>query len=628
MTPYPSHFTGKKSHIRWLLVALVLALLQGCGERADRPNILIIMLDDFGYNDLAINNNSDSPTPELDDIARSGMRFTRHYTESSCSPTRAALLTGQYPARLGFHPNGAGIAHEVDTLPDVLAANGYTTHMVGKWHSGDAHRESRPEHQGFQQWFGFTNQLYLAGPDANGGYRRARPTYRNPWLETESGQLRQYKGHLTDILTQRAQQVISSARQPWFIYLAYFAPHTPIQPAARFAQRFDASKRGRYQALKAQVDTAIGALRQQLAEADQLENTIIAVLGDNGGTAKDYPSNLPFAGEKVGYQEGGVRPPLLLSWPARWAPEQTFNKTVSVIDLFPTLLAALKIDSPPQLDGVDFLAPYPQRRLYWYSHHSADLDRFSVLSEDGKWRLNSFFTPPLRLTSEANFTLADAPNDWSRAPATGKQLLVEYQHWLEDTTISRLHPDEQTAKIHAYIGDAFRRTPIASTHTLGIGFRVNDFRIDKGAAAEGAQQPLAYQQGYVSYSYNPGAEQLEIMVDGHATQLDVALQPNTCHSLVVTSNLQKNNMIIFSAESRSEQAIYVDGQLVSQRSYRNPVLSKASPRNALVVTTDTQADVYMPATSQPVISTRALNKGMINAKLHPELLAECESKQY
>ena len=620
MYRYLTFFAGRRQ-LSLLATALLIALIQGCSRQPDKPNILIVVLDDFGYNDLAINNGSDSPTPVLDDIARSGMRFTRHYTESSCSPTRAALLTGQYPARHGFHPNGAGIAHEVQTLPDVLAANGYATYMVGKWHSGDAHRESRPEYQGFQHWFGFINQLYLAGPDANGDYRRARPTYRNPWLETETGELTQYKGHLTDILTQRAQQIISSTPQPWFMYLAYYAPHTPIQPAARFAQRFEDSKRGRYQALIAQVDTALGEIRQQLAATGQLENTIIAVLGDNGGTAKDYPSNLPFAGEKVFYQEGGVRTPLLLSWPAHWAPHKTVGKAVSVIDLYPTLLAALNIVAPPQLDGVNFLKPYAPRSLFWYSHHGADLDRFSVLSADGKWRLNNFFKPPIQLTSEANFTLTDAPNDWSRAPATGEELLSEYQRWLEDSTISRLRPDQQTADVQSYVSDAFRRTPIASTHTLGIGFRVNE-----NAVTEGAPQPLASQQGYLNFSYNPNVKQFNITVDDHQTQLKLALQPNTCHSLVVTSDLQKNNMVLFDADAGSEQAVYIDGQLVSRRSYRNPVLSKASPRHALVVTTDAQAAVYMPAVSQPVISTRVLNGDMIRSKLHPELLADCAQK--
>ena len=145
-------------------LALLCLLLSACGAEKERPNVLLIVLDDFGYNDLAVNNGSDSPTPTLDQLASEGLRFTRHYTESSCTPSRVALLTGRYPARLGFHPVGSGIAHEVDTLADVLSSQGYSSHMIGKWHTGDAHRESRPEYQGFDHWFGFISQMYLAGP--------------------------------------------------------------------------------------------------------------------------------------------------------------------------------------------------------------------------------------------------------------------------------------------------------------------------------------------------------------------------------------------------------------------------------------------------------------------------------
>lgn len=624
MIRYSPLYIGKNSRNRCttlLWVALLIALIQGCTEQTDKPNILVVMLDDFGYNDLAINNGSDSPTPALDNIARSGMRFTRHYTESSCSPTRAALLTGLYPARLGFHPNGTGIAHEIETLPDVLAANGYSTHMIGKWHSGDAHHESRPEYQGFQHWFGFINQLYLAGPDAKGAYRSARPTYRNPWLETEVGQLEQYKGHLTDILTQRAQRVISSEQQPWFMYLAYYAPHTPVQPAARFARRFENSKRGRYQALKAQVDAAIGELLQQLADSGELKNTIVVVLGDNGGTAKDYPSNLPFAGQKVFYREGGVRTPLLMSWPAQWAPQKTIDQAVSVVDLYPTLLAAVNIAPPEQLDGVNILTPVPERRLFWYSHDRR-FDLFSVLSKDGQWRLNQFFRPPPWLTSEANFTVSDAPNEWTKAPKVGQELLQAHRNWLDDTTIARLQPDEQTNTTHAYIRDAFRRTPLAYTHTLGLIFRVSK-RTDEVPA----RQSLASQQGYLNYAYDTVSQELIIDVDNQQSRIKMALQANGCHSLVVASDLHKGNLVFFEPELISQQAIYIDGRLQRRFNYHNPPISKASPRNPLIINTDRNTAVYMPAAAKPVISSRALNHEAISSWLHPELLASCAQNQ-
>ena len=133
-----------------LVLMALLTMLAGCQVEHDqdnkKPNILLLALDDFGYNDLAINNGSDSPTPRLDAIAAQGVRFTRHYAESSCTASRVALLTGRYPARVGAHPYLNGIDHELMTLPDALGSEGYIRHMVGKWHTGDSHRESRPEY--------------------------------------------------------------------------------------------------------------------------------------------------------------------------------------------------------------------------------------------------------------------------------------------------------------------------------------------------------------------------------------------------------------------------------------------------------------------------------------------------
>jgi hypothetical protein len=236
--------------------------------------------------------------------------------------------------------------------------------------------------------------------------------------------------------------------------------------------------------------------------------------------------------------------------------------------------------------------------------------------------MNHFITPPQWLTPEANFTISDAPNEWSHAPEIGKRLLLEYRKWLADTTISRLQPDQQTDKTQSYLRDAFRRTPIVYTHTIGISFRVNrtDF-------ANAVPQPLAYQQGYLSYEYNPSNKQFSIIVDGQQTQIEVNLEENTCHSLVVTSNLQKNNMAIFGPESKSYQGIYVDGLLVSQLTYRNPLLSKASPSNALVVNTDEKSGLYMPPGARPVISSRVLDGDTISTQLHPELLNSCEKSQ-
>jgi arylsulfatase A-like enzyme len=182
------------------------------------------------------------PTPNLQAFAASGVTFTRHYADSTCQPARTALLTGLYAPALDMRPTGRGIPAQVPTLPDRLDKAGYETYHVGKWHLGYEVREAWPKAQGFDHWFGFLSQFLLQGPGPN-GEKKAQwpPTYRNPWLQKDGGRMKQYKGQLTDILTRHAVKKIeklSKSKKPLFINLWTFAPHTPYEPAPRFARRF------------------------------------------------------------------------------------------------------------------------------------------------------------------------------------------------------------------------------------------------------------------------------------------------------------------------------------------------------------------------------------------------------
>ena len=208
-------------------ILIVVALLIICGYSLDRlldlspikPNILVIMVDDLGYNDLAINNdNTDIDTPHMDQIARDGVRFTRHYATVVCSPARAAFLTGMYPERLGYIPNGPGISPEIITLPERLKEAGYTTWHIGKWHIGDLERTAWPDYQGFDHWFGFLNQWRLAGLHVDSELQMTTPRYNDPWLEGDAESGRFFPGHLENILTDKAIEVISdlqAAQTPW-----------------------------------------------------------------------------------------------------------------------------------------------------------------------------------------------------------------------------------------------------------------------------------------------------------------------------------------------------------------------------------------------------------------------------
>jgi arylsulfatase A-like enzyme len=591
-------------------------LLTACQGEPDKPNVLLIVLDDFGYNDLAINNGSDSPTPTLDEIARQGIRFTRHYSESSCTASRVALLTGLYPARVGAHPYLNGIDHELLTLPDVLRDQGYTTHMIGKWHAGDAHRESRPEYQGFDRWFGFINQLYLRGPQVQGHYKRRRPTYRNPWLENELGELQQRDGHLTDILTNRAIEVIEQEQDPWFMYLSYYAPHDPVEPADEYAGRFTADAAGRYQALKAQLDANIERVIGTLEDADELRNTMIIVVSDNGGTAKAWPSNRPFYGSKATYTEGGVRTPLLMRWPGHWPAGEVRQQVVSIMDLYPTIVAALGLPVPAGLDGSDvFASPQERRELRWYSHGLYG-DSFSMLSADGQWRLSNRLGVAEQLYHESEFVQGEPENQLEAYPDIARAMRESMQTWIRSVTrVDGLSPTGE-GDWTSYSGAAFRRTPLGGTHSLGLVFRRG-----QGVADASVRQQLLVQDGYISVSEADSI--LRIAVDGN--EIDVALPAGQeCFSLFVQSVMLKSNKVYFRAENPSHMFVSLNGEQLVHSAYKNADLNTASPKNPLRVFSSPAGRWYLPSVEGVFLSTRALTEKEIVADIEPGLRAICD----
>jgi arylsulfatase A-like enzyme len=596
------------------LVLVCVGLLAGCSADAPaRPNVLLIVLDDFGYNDLSVNNGSDSPTPTLDRIAEQGVRFTRHYAESTCTPSRVALLTGRYPATAGAHPMLNGIDHELVTLPDLLRQHGYVNYLVGKWHAGDSHREARPEFQGFDHWFGFMNQGYLKGPHPADGYRRGRPTYINPWLENERGELRQYDGHLTDILTDHALGVMEREREPWFMYLAYYAPHTPIEPSAAFRSRFADDAAGRYQALKAQLDSNIGRIMARLEESGTLDDTLIVIVSDNGGTARSWPSNLPFFGAKASYYEGGVRTPLLMRWPGQWPPGAEDDRVAAIFDLYPTIASALGFALPDAVDGIDLFGPPTGRELRWYSHNPGG-DSLGILSADGQWRYGAWQRVFEWLHHRDDFVSDHPPDRLPEYPEVAARLRDDMLDWVpsatrvEDLTVVR------DADWHSVSGWAFRRTPMASSHTMGFLFR-------RGAAPEeGGRQQLVSQEGYVDISEQGGS--LQIRVDGNEVSVDLESQ-RECFTLVVASAMWKENMLSYRPDRLSRTRVYVDGSEAADALYSNPVLGLASPQNRLRVRAGSNARWYMPQSADVYLSTRMVGAEEVARDIDPLLRVGC-----
>jgi arylsulfatase A-like enzyme len=404
--------------IGWLALALISSILALLGLKEltqaqddtqdsspNRPNILMIVADDLGYNDISSLNRDGIDTPSIDQLANNGVLFSRYYADTICAPSRVGLLTGREPERSGFRPGGNGIPQEFTTLPELLTNNGYQTKLVGKWHAGTAHRKSWPDHHGFKQWFGFLDQWQLQVP-ANSSSAGTRPSYWNPWLRRNSGPPEQHLGHLSDILLQESLDFLrhnKDSEEPWFLYHAFLAPHHPIEPDTRFAQRFPDTPEGQYRALVTQMDFSIGELINELEQSADLENTLVIFMSDNGGTNRQLNNNYPFKGSKAEVFEGSYRTPLVIHWPAQ-LQQQRQRAIVHNTDIYPSLISALGLVGTEQLDGRNLWPGWqaanahdreysepalPGKARFWETYYSKlGLMSFSALSGDGRWRLS------------------------------------------------------------------------------------------------------------------------------------------------------------------------------------------------------------------------------------------------
>jgi len=348
------------------LLSLFVAAPLVAAER--KPNILVIVGDDMGYADVGFHGCKDIPTPHLDALAASGVRFTHGYVSGPyCSPTRAGLLTGRYQVRFGHEFNGGGVGGGLplteQTLADRLKAAGYTTGLVGKWHLGES-EAMHPQKRGFDEFFGFLGGAH--------DYLAPRGILRGTQPAGDSG-------YLTDAFAREAVAFIDRHQEkPWFLYLAFNAVHTPMQAddarLAKFSGIAD-ERRRTYAAMMLAMDDAIGAVRKKVADAGLEKDTLVTFISDNGGPAMPGVTvngsiNEPLRGSKRTTLEGGVRVPFLVSWPGRVKPG-VFEKPAIQLDLHATALAVAGTKAE-KLDGVNLL-PFlsgeksgaPHEALYW-----------------------------------------------------------------------------------------------------------------------------------------------------------------------------------------------------------------------------------------------------------------------
>jgi len=365
-----------------ILLTIVSAARQTGTGQTRRPNILLIVSDDLGYGDIGIYGSQDIPTPNIDRLARSGVRFTNAYVSGPyCSPTRAGLMTGRYPQRFGheFNPDGSpdyGLPLAETTMADRLKAAGYRTALFGKWHLGSADR-LHPMRRGFEEFYGFLggSHSYMHASDIDDGTNRPDPLLDGTKPVSSVG-------YLTDVLGARASAYIRQhASEPFFLYLAFNAAHTPMHASEKYLARFSNiadPRRRTYAAMVSALDDAIGTTLATLREQNLEENTLVIFMNDNGGptmptTTVNGSSNGPLRGSKRQTWEGGIRVAFALSWKGHLESGRVDDRPIIQLDVLPTALAAAGIvTNATQFDGVDLL-PYvtgratgePHDSLYW-----------------------------------------------------------------------------------------------------------------------------------------------------------------------------------------------------------------------------------------------------------------------
>ncbi len=318
---------------------------------ASKPNFLIILADDMGYGDMGCMGSEHLRTPHLDELATSGVLCTQAYVASPvCSPSRAGLLTGRDPRRFGYEgnlnqsaanyatrPELLGLPPGEHTLGDHLKAAGYQTALIGKWHQGMG-KPFHPNVRGFDYFCGMLtgSHGYFPKPDRNQLERNGEPL-------TEFS-----SDYLTDFFTDESIGWLSTiekenTEQPWFLFLSYNAPHGPLQATEADLEKFahiQNPKRRTYAAMMWAMDRGVGRVRDYLKASGQLENTMIVFFSDNGGATGNASWNGPLSGVKGCLREGGVRVPMIWSWPGTLPQNQKHAGVISSLDLLPTFLAA------------------------------------------------------------------------------------------------------------------------------------------------------------------------------------------------------------------------------------------------------------------------------------------------
>ncbi|MHC4123906.1 MAG: sulfatase-like hydrolase/transferase [Planctomycetota bacterium] len=450
--------------------AAVTLALSGCTQnltidsestRTKKPNIILIMVDDMGYEGLSCYGSPHYKTPNIDRLCTEGLKFTDfHSSGAVCSPTRAGLLTGRYQQRAGIeavihanpdHPEHLkGLQETEITFAEVLKKAGYTTGLIGKWHLGYAKQTPKynPLNHGFDYFVGYLsgNIDYISHYASHIGH---------DWFHGHKE--RKEEGYTTHLINKYALKFIEkNKKRPFCLYLPHEAIHAPIQgpndPVVRGpgSKENPTPKKIAFQQMTAALDEGVGQIRQKLIDLGIEKNTFVFFFSDNGGEWRSRTNSRRFRGTKSTTYEGGHRVPAIAFWPGKIKPNSTTSQPAISIDLTPTILALAGCSVPKghHLDGIDLSSlllenkPLPPRPLFWA--HLGNSGGRTEAMRDGHWKLvvNHPKAKPGTFENEKIelYNLNDDPgekNDLKDThPQRAKEMLRQLKRWYKDVSQS------------------------------------------------------------------------------------------------------------------------------------------------------------------------------------------------
>lgn len=401
------------------------SIKSGVEKQSETPNIIVILADDLGYADVGFNGAKDIKTPEIDKLAAAGTIFTSAYVAHPfCGPSRAGLLTGRYPHEFGSQFNlpanseksvGEGIPLSEIFVSSVLQNAGYYTGAIGKWHLG-AVADYHPNKRGFDYFYGFLGGGHEYFPNVyQKKYKDQKDRGNNNIFEyltplEKNGQKVKETEYLTDAFSREASRFVrdaSKAKKPFFLYLAYNAPHTPLQAKSQDLELFSDIKdenRRTYAAMVYAMDRGIGELVQTLNDTEAINNTLIVFLSDNGGRPDKGASNGPLKGRKGDTYEGGFRVPMFFYFNENKMAGKKVDTPISSLDFYPTFLHIAKTTKPlsKKLDGKDIWQdifinhsdPHKGDMFFAMRHREGYSD---VAVRQDKWKATKAYNEPWKL---------------------------------------------------------------------------------------------------------------------------------------------------------------------------------------------------------------------------------------